>query len=153
MPAPRQELATAVLNGNIYVIGGFDSAGQSTSSVFVYNPQSNTWSTAASLPIGNNHGAAAVANGRLFAFGGVSNRTFVYNPAGNAWSEVCQHRRGYTPLSAGSYAQSGSEPKGDPVAEYARAREPPHMCRNSQRPHLPSNLPVSRRSTNNGSSR
>ena len=42
MPAARQEIATAVLNGLIYVIGGFDSAGQSTSSVFVYNPQSNT---------------------------------------------------------------------------------------------------------------
>jgi N-acetylneuraminic acid mutarotase len=88
MPAARQEIATAVLNGLIYVIGGYDSTGQSTSSVFVYDPQSNTWSTAASLPIANNHGAAAVANGRLFAFGGVSNRVFVYNPAGNSWSEV-----------------------------------------------------------------
>ena len=88
MPAARQEIATAVLNGRIYVIGGFDNAGQSTDSVFVYNPQSNTWSTAASLPIVNNHGAAAVANGQLFAFGGVSNRAFVYNPAGNSWSEV-----------------------------------------------------------------
>ena len=86
MPAARQEIATAALNGLIYVIGGFDSAGQSTSSVFVYNPQSNSWSTAASLPIVNNHGAAAVANGQLFAFGGVSNRAFVYT--GNSWSEV-----------------------------------------------------------------
>ena len=88
MPAARQEIATAVFNGLIYVIGGFDSAGQSTDSVFVYNPQSNSWSTAASLPIVNNHGAAAAANGQLFAFGGVSNRVFVYNPAGNSWSEV-----------------------------------------------------------------
>src|SRR5436190_896637 len=59
MPAARQELSSAVLNGLIYVIGGYDSAGQSTSSVFVYHPQSNSWSTAASLPIANNHGAAA----------------------------------------------------------------------------------------------
>src|SRR5262245_10425130 len=88
MPAARQEVATAVLGERVYVIGGFDSAGQSTDSVFVYNPQSNTWSAAASLPIVNNHGAAAVANGRLFAFGGVSNRAFVYDPAGNAWSEI-----------------------------------------------------------------
>ena len=61
MPAARQEIATAVLNGLIYVIGGYDSSGQSTNSVFVYNPQSNSWSMAASLPIVNNHGAAAVA--------------------------------------------------------------------------------------------
>src|SRR6188768_972197 len=88
MPAARQEISSAVLNGLIYVIAGYDSTGQSTSSVFVYHPQSDTWSTAASLPIVNNHGAAAVANGQLFAFGGVSNRAFVYNPASNSWSEV-----------------------------------------------------------------
>jgi N-acetylneuraminic acid mutarotase len=88
MPAARQEIATAVLNGRIYVIAGFDSTNQSTDGVFVYNPQSNSWSTAASLPIVNNHGAAAVANGQLFAFGGVSNRAFVYNAASNSWSEI-----------------------------------------------------------------
>jgi N-acetylneuraminic acid mutarotase len=88
MPAARQEIATAVLDGRIYVIGGFNGAGQSTNDVFVYNPQANSWSEAASLPIANNHGAAAVASGQLFAFGGVSNRVFVYNPAGNSWSEV-----------------------------------------------------------------
>jgi N-acetylneuraminic acid mutarotase len=88
MPAPRQELASAILDGLVYAIAGFDPAGQSTDSVFVYHPSTDSWSSAASLPIVNNHGAAAVANGRLFAFGGVSNRTFVYNPAANAWSEV-----------------------------------------------------------------
>src|SRR5262245_59097894 len=61
MPAARQEIATAALNGAVYVIGGFDAAGQSTNSVFVFNTQSRSWSTAASLPIANNHGAAAVA--------------------------------------------------------------------------------------------
>src|SRR6186713_1925087 len=102
MPAARQELATAVLNGLIYVIGGFDSAGQSTSNVFVYNPRSNTWSTAASIPIVNNHGAAAVVNGQLFAFGGESRRAFVYTPAVNAWSEVASmnFQHGGTPAVA-----------------------------------------------------
>ena len=69
MPAARQELATAVLSGLLYVIGGFDQTGQSTDSVFVYYLASNSWTTAASLPIVNNHGAAAVVGGRLFAFG------------------------------------------------------------------------------------
>ena len=102
MPAARQEIASAVLNGLIYVIGGYDSTGQSTSSVFVYNPQFNAWATAASLPIVNNHGAAAVANGQLFAFGGVSNRVFVYNPAANSWSEVASmtFEHGNTPAVA-----------------------------------------------------
>lgn len=88
MPSARQEVATAVLNGKIYVIGGFTSAGASTNTVEVYDLQTNIWTSAASIPILNNHGTAAVAAGKLYAFGGVSNRVFVYNPQNNSWSEV-----------------------------------------------------------------
>lgn len=30
VPGPRQELATGALNGNVYVMGGFDADGHST---------------------------------------------------------------------------------------------------------------------------
>jgi len=88
MPSPRQELATAVLNGKIYVLAGYDGDGMSTSSVFVYNPPTNTWATAASLPRTNNHNSAAVAAGRLYSFGGLSLATDVYDPVSNSWSSV-----------------------------------------------------------------
>ncbi len=88
MPLARQELATAVLNGKIYVIAGYDAGGLSTKNVQVYNTATNIWSSAANNPIPNNHNAAAVAAGKLYSFGGVSNQAFVYNPVGNSWSAV-----------------------------------------------------------------
>ncbi len=88
MPSARQELSSAVLNGKIYVIAGFDSAGASTTTVEVYNPATNTWASVQPIPIANNHNNAAVAAGKLYTFGGVSNAAFVYDPALNIWSPV-----------------------------------------------------------------
>jgi N-acetylneuraminic acid mutarotase len=92
MPAARQELSTAVLDGKIYAIAGFTGSGDSTSNVYVYTVETNTWAEAAPLPIANNHNAAAVAAGKLYAFGGVSNRCFVYDPQNNQWTEAAPMR-------------------------------------------------------------
>ena len=99
MPAARQEVASAELGGRIFVIGGYDSRGDSTDSVFVYDPAANAWSRAAPLPFSNNHAAAAVAGGRLFAFGGLSSRAFAYDAAHDAWTEVASmhFQHGSTP--------------------------------------------------------
>src|SRR5262245_50478376 len=92
VPSVRQEISTAALDGKIYVIAGFNSSGGNTNTVDVYDPQTNTWSSAAPLPIATNHNAAVVAAGKLYAFGGTSNRTFVYNPQTNSWSDVAPMR-------------------------------------------------------------
>ena len=88
MPTARQELATAVLNGKIYTIGGFDGAVRATRTVEVFNPATNTWATAADNPVANQHNAAAVAAGKLYSFGGISKSTAVYDPINNSWSLV-----------------------------------------------------------------
>jgi Kelch motif protein len=88
MPLPRQEVSSAALDGKIYVIAGFNPGGGSTSDVQVYDPKTDSWTPAKPLPIVNNHNGAAVAAGRLYSFGGVSNRAFVYNPAADSWTEV-----------------------------------------------------------------
>ena len=88
MPSARQELSTAVLNGKIYVIAGYDSNGASTDTVDVYNPATNSWASAHPIPIQNNHNNAAVAAGKLYTFGGLSNAAFLYDPVLNAWSPV-----------------------------------------------------------------
>src|SRR5438270_12703292 len=92
MPSARQEISTAVINGRIFVIGGFDSAGASTSTVEVYDPTTNSWSSAAPIPMATNHNAAAVAAGKLYAFGGTSNRVFLYNPGPNTWTDLVPTR-------------------------------------------------------------
>jgi N-acetylneuraminic acid mutarotase len=100
MPTARQELATAVLNGKIYVIGGYDKDGNSTDTVEVYNPNTNTWASAHPIPTAQNHNSAAVAAGQLYSFGGASNRTYVYDPLGDSWSEVAMMNYGHASTPA-----------------------------------------------------
>jgi N-acetylneuraminic acid mutarotase len=88
MPTARQELATAVLNGKVYAIGGYDSSGTPTNIVEVYDPITDTWTSAHPIPIALHHNCAAVAAGKLYSFGGPSTRTFVYDELNDSWSEV-----------------------------------------------------------------
>lgn len=88
LPSSRQELASAVLDGKIYVLGGYDGNGASTATMEVYNPATDTWSAAANLPFAVNHGSAAVAAGKLYSFGASGRRVFAYQPASDSWTEV-----------------------------------------------------------------
>ena len=88
MPSKRQELATAVLNGKIYVIGGYDVDGNSTATVEVYDPDSDTWASAHPIPFAVNHNSAAVAAGKLYSFGASGKPAYVYDPANDSWAPV-----------------------------------------------------------------
>jgi N-acetylneuraminic acid mutarotase len=88
MPVSRQELATGVVNGKVYVIGGYDVGGNSTATVQVYNPTTDTWASAHPLPYAVNHNSAAVAGGKLYSFGAGGGEVFVYNPNSNSWAAV-----------------------------------------------------------------
>jgi N-acetylneuraminic acid mutarotase len=88
MPTDRQELASAALNGKIYVIGGLNDRSFPLDVVEVYNPATNSWASAASLPGAVDHNNAAVAAGKLYSIGGGSNRVYVYDPINNSWSQV-----------------------------------------------------------------
>jgi N-acetylneuraminic acid mutarotase len=94
MPTPRTEVTAAVLDGNIYVIGGFDEFGQVTDIVEVYNIANNTWSNAvAPLPEALHHTAAGSYDGKIYVVGGYtapwspSNKLFIYDPLQNSWQE------------------------------------------------------------------
>jgi N-acetylneuraminic acid mutarotase len=101
MPSARSEIAGVVLNGKIYVIGGFDETGKSSSSIEVYDPSINEWSnniskvaTIAPLPQPLDHTAAASYDGKMYVVGGgypnrddFSNKLFIYDPIDNKWIE------------------------------------------------------------------
>lgn len=97
LPAAVQETAAAVGGGLLYVIGGYDSAGHSTSSVFVYDRV--RWSSGPRLPAALDHPAAASAAGDLYVVGGFNNGSTsgrVFRLAGDHWDEVTglRHPRG-----------------------------------------------------------
>lgn len=96
MPTPRYfPAAVNGHDGRIYVIGG--QIGQSSSSdylniVEIYDPSTNTWSTASPMPTARAQLAAAVGrNGLIYAIGGSSLSGFmdtveVYDPVSNTWN-------------------------------------------------------------------
>jgi N-acetylneuraminic acid mutarotase len=71
MPAPRSEVAAAVVGNEIVVVGGYvNSGGTSSSRVDAYSPARNRWRRLPNLPVGVNHAMAAAARGRLYVLGG-----------------------------------------------------------------------------------
>jgi Kelch motif len=94
LPTPRSEIAGAVLNGKIYIIGGFDETGQSTTTVEVYDPIADKWTEAAPLPQLTDHTATASYEGKLYVDGGgylsadtFSDKLFIYDPTNDKWTE------------------------------------------------------------------
>ncbi|HYX55960.1 MAG TPA: kelch repeat-containing protein [Nitrososphaeraceae archaeon] len=94
MPTARSEIVGALLDDKIYIIGGFGESGRSTSTVEIYDPMTNEWSTAPPLPQPLDHTAAASFDGRLYVVGGgylnrdqLSNKLFIYDLNTNKWTE------------------------------------------------------------------
>ncbi len=94
MPTPRHGLSTAVLNGKIYAISGFDGTNMAT--VEQYDPASDTWTKKADLPTLRSHLATEVVNGKMYAIGGWDRRqpidtvfssVAVYDPAADTWTK------------------------------------------------------------------
>ena len=68
MPTPRMQLATVVVNGRIYAIGGLN--GDSTSTVEEYNPQGDVWIKKTDMPTPRGGIAASAVDGKIYVFGG-----------------------------------------------------------------------------------
>jgi N-acetylneuraminic acid mutarotase len=94
MPTPRSEVAAAELNGEIYVIGGFERDGSSSNKVEAYNPETDSWRQIGPLPEPRHH-AAAFVFGSLFVMGGFEagfddpqTSVFQYNASTDTWAEA-----------------------------------------------------------------
>jgi N-acetylneuraminic acid mutarotase len=96
MTTARSEIASAVLDDKIYVIGGFENGRSTVSAVEVYDPIANKWTTAAPSPQPLDHTAAAAASfdGKLYVVGGgyldrdkLSDKLYVCNSDYNNWTQ------------------------------------------------------------------
>ena len=98
MPTARAGAVAAVVDSNIFVIGGRLSAagpcngGPYLATVEKYDIDTNTWSTVASLPSPRSDLAAVTHGGKVFVFGGctgtaaVTTEVDMYNPETNTWT-------------------------------------------------------------------
>jgi hypothetical protein len=82
---PRSNHSAVVLNGEIYVVGGFDG-NSNLSSVEIYNPTTDQWRSGTPMP-GATIGMAEVIDGKIYLHAGV-NEVWVFNPATLIWSTV-----------------------------------------------------------------
>lgn len=87
MPHPRSELAAAVVDGWIYVVGGFGGSAQ----VECFHPASGTWATAPDLPQGVHHPGVASLDGVLYVAGGyadagpATDALWAFSPESGVW--------------------------------------------------------------------
>jgi len=97
MPTPRLKFAAANIGGLIYVIGGQDASALITpkppmTTMEIYNPTNDSWSTGPSMLVALSGSMAAVVNGKLYIIGGqpdgglASDAVQEYDPALQTWS-------------------------------------------------------------------
>jgi len=73
MPTPRTDLSTSALDGKIYVIGGDrGSIYQGIATVDVYDPATDTWTTAPDMPTPRVGPRTSVVDGKIYVIGGIS---------------------------------------------------------------------------------
>jgi N-acetylneuraminic acid mutarotase len=100
IPSPVEGYASAVLGNRIYIIGG-SKVHAGTGSAFtnsnqVYDPATDQWSLAASLPVASSYASAAVTQGNMakeaiYYIGGYTGNQYssqvrIYTPENNSWS-------------------------------------------------------------------
>jgi hypothetical protein len=68
-PTARQEVASTVVDGRVWVIGGLTAAGASPA-VETYDPATDLWEAGPELPVGLHHPSAATFRGEVVVLGG-----------------------------------------------------------------------------------
>jgi N-acetylneuraminic acid mutarotase len=100
MTTPRAYMSANVVNEKIYIIAGVtkQASGESAkldNSTLVYDPASDSWSSATPIPNPVQDYASAVVDGKIYMFSGSSiisrynstNLTQIYNPQTDSWTQ------------------------------------------------------------------
>jgi len=96
MPTARKGMAVAVLDNNIWVIGGSQIRHTVLSTVEVYDPDTDTWNTDfPALNVARENATAQVWNGKIYVFGGRQDHNViadveVYDPDQGSWQIIGQ---------------------------------------------------------------
>ncbi len=90
LPSPRERMATTIVDGKIYVIGGGTILGpltvNGTGSIDIYDPATDTWSTGANSPFSVFDLATAAVDTKIFMIDQQTTR--VYDTKNCTWSSA-----------------------------------------------------------------
>jgi RNA polymerase sigma factor (sigma-70 family) len=94
MPTARSESSASVVNGKIYVIGGWNwNKGGNLATAEEYDPVTDIWTKKADMPNARSQLSASVVNGKVYVIGGIdSNNNALstvdeYDPATDIWTK------------------------------------------------------------------
>jgi N-acetylneuraminic acid mutarotase len=96
MPTARGGLASSVVDGNIYAIGG-TNGDTVLNTIETYDPASDSWASKTPMPTARNGLTSSVVNGNIYAIGGgsssfagcddaLSTTVEAYDPATDSWA-------------------------------------------------------------------
>jgi N-acetylneuraminic acid mutarotase len=105
MPTARWWIAVGVVNGKIYVIGGYNGGYLAT--VEEYTPATNSWATKTAMPTARAGAAAAVVNGTIYVIGGYNGGHLAtveaYTPATDTWATEATMPVAHSDMSAAAF--------------------------------------------------
>ena len=103
MPTPRTNAKAAVVNGTIYVFGGYHSKDRFLQNwkmadhVEAYDPRTDTWTQKKEMPISRFYFGLGVVDGKVYLIGGTAglgegqeqrmDRVDIYDPATDTWAK------------------------------------------------------------------
>ncbi len=97
MPAARADASSVVVNGKLYLFGGYGPGSPTNvcNETYVYDPLADTWSQKASMPSNHSYAATACAVGtKAYIWGGIDNSNnwdgyktlYIYDTVTDSWS-------------------------------------------------------------------
>jgi N-acetylneuraminic acid mutarotase len=99
---PIQETAAVAVDGEVYVIGGFNASLGVVPSVRIFDTANCTWTDGPDLPRAVHHANAVVVNGTIYVLGAMEGLNFV--AMGDVWS--------WTPATESSWSIRAPMPPG-----------------------------------------
>ncbi len=93
IPTGRGFTTGTVIDGKIYVTGGFPTHYSVTATNEMYDPETDTWTEMDTMPAGRCAHATCTFNGKMYVFGGLSispygyanNNVYEYDPQTDTW--------------------------------------------------------------------
>jgi N-acetylneuraminic acid mutarotase len=92
LPTPLHSMASGVIDGKLYLAGGFNVSDEAVATLLVYDPATNTWTEKSPMPTARGFPAGAVLDDQLYVVTGIAGFNSLplqaveaYDPATDTW--------------------------------------------------------------------